>query len=42
MELKIKVPASVSLEELARIIDEYEGYTIYITDEFDEETDFEW
>lgn len=47
MRVKVKgsevyVPDTVGLEELAMIIEEYDGYTILITDEFDEDTDFDW
>lgn len=38
----ILVPDNVGMEELARIIDEYsDEYTIYIGDEFNEDTDLE-
>jgi hypothetical protein len=39
---EVFVSDDVTLEELAEIIEEYDGYTIYITDEFDEETDIGW
>lgn len=29
--MKIEVPDTVTLEELAKVIEENEGYTIYIT-----------
>jgi hypothetical protein len=41
-EKKILVSSKVGLEDLAEIIDRYRGYTIYIGDEFDENTDIEW
>jgi len=39
---KVYVPDWVTLEELAIIIEEYDEYTILITDEFDEDTNIEW
>lgn len=40
-ERKVLIPDTVTLDELARILNEYpEGYTFYIY-EFDENTDFE-
>jgi hypothetical protein len=42
-ERKILVSSLNSIEEIARIIDEYsDEYRIYIGDEFDEDTDIEW
>ncbi len=42
VNMEVYVGADIGLEELAMIIEEYsDEYTIYITDEFDEDTDFE-
>lgn len=38
----VYVSDSVTLEELASIIEEYYEYTIYITDEFSKKKDTEW
>lgn len=40
---EIYLSGDIGLEELADILDKYsEEYTIYITDELDEDTNFEW
>jgi len=39
----VTVSDDIALEDLARIIDKYsDEYTIYIGDEFNENTDIEW